>query len=248
MLNLTSWEILVGWRVVVHLRMEPVSSRLKRKIEAKVEQEQNPLSFNLYIRRYGNTHRERYRFIDQNNTLDPPVTNNKTYQYRIDGLESMAAYELCLQSVNAGQISETNEITRQFPVNALTELAGRNNPLFVCKEIVLPPPLSPTHTSESGIERNENRFTGRSGDSTNKQNYNLSHSGAAIQVSEEVTDRFVVYTAITTGTTTVFVLIVMVIFCCCRCRRSMDNENGQQTLLYDRVGHNMILPYYDYRS
>ncbi|OTF83436.1 hypothetical protein BLA29_004662 [Euroglyphus maynei] len=250
MLNLTSNEILVGWKVVVHLRaLESGSNRTKRKIDAKVEEDQNPISFNLYIRRYGQTHREKFRFIDQNNTLNPPVTNNKTYQYRFAALEPMNAYEFCLQSVNSGQITETDEISRQFPVNAMTELAGRNNPLFICKEIILPPPPSPTYISEPDIERrnNENRFTGRSGDSSIiRQNNN----GAAIQVSEEFADRFVVYTAITTGTTTVFVLVIMFIFCCCHCRRSNDNKNGQQnSFLYDRVGHNMIpSPYYEYRN
>ena len=262
MLNLTSDEILVGWEVVVHLRKEESSgsSRTKRKIEAKVEEEQNPLSFILYIRKYGTTNRERYQFIDQNNTLDSPITNNKTYQYRFNGLESMTAYELCLQSVNAGQISETIEISRQFPINALTELAGRNNPLFVCKEIVLPSPSSNSKPGTIKCRNNENRFTGRSGDSSNQQNSNLlTNTGAAIQISEEVTDRFVVYTAITTGTTTVFVLVVMVIFCCCRCHnrhRNIDNnKNGQQQVfLYDQVGNNnnnnnnMIPSYYDYRN
>ncbi|KAF7489757.1 hypothetical protein SSS_01562 [Sarcoptes scabiei] len=116
----------------------PLSNRSKRNIlnAAKIELEQKPIQFRIHLRRYGSKQRQRFLIIDRNNTLDPPKTDNQTYEYSIDRLDTSSAYEFCLQSVNAGQIYASEELNRKFPCDAQTDIAGRNNPLFLCKEIV----------------------------------------------------------------------------------------------------------------
>lgn len=278
-LNLTSTQIVVGWKVIVKLknqtnvanskdddtlsrdsRASKKSSRQKRKINAKVVEETNPLSYNIYLRKYGTTNREKYSIVDSNNTLDPPITNNQTYQYSLDNLKKLDAYEFCLQSVNAGEIHESELIEKLFPINAHTELAGRNNPLFLCKEIVMPIDDSESESTEfdtlnqteQSRRISETRITGRSSnyrileheplpklpneeEEENVHGTKNRNSLMNIHLSEEAADDFLLYTAITSGSTTILILIIIAIFCCFRCKRNIHKENHHRTVILDRL-------------
>lgn len=251
---------MIGWKLIVYLRnnyndnhqLSSTKERVRRKVEqARVEQEQNPVHYNIYLRRYGHSDREKYTIIDRNNTLDPPITTNQTYNYKIVQLEQMNAYEFCLQSINAGEIVESDEIRRQFPVNALNEMVGRNNPLFLCKEIVLPPPPLPTDRFTNQTKSNFlEKFIGRSSIKNDKQPKLQSRSSSVIELNDEATDAFVLYTAISSGSTTVIIFLLILVFCCCRCKRRKETAQSHHptALFYDPInpyldGAASIVPY-----
>ena len=206
-------------------------ARLSRQVpsgeeDARVEEESNALRWDIYLRQYGFSHRRHFVVSDEKNTLDPPVTNNQTYQYMIDGLQSNMGYEFCLKSVNSGTVRESEQFKQQFPVTAYTDLASKQNPLFLCKEIVTP------KVDQGVIDRRNSsgqQFSGRSVDT----------QSTSIQISEDAADSFVLYTAISSGSTTFLVLVVIVIFCCCRC----GQKKQRQTYLYEPAGGLYSTPY-----
>lgn len=224
---------------------------------AKVEEERNPLRWNIFIRRYGERERQKFAITDRENTLDPPFTGNKTYQhiipliYMIDDSTNIinssktltraqspilgASYEVCIQSVNGGPMRESDQLRKDYPINAHTELSGRNNPLFICKEVLLQKSQNTDDNNDKKFDDHENneidfidqnlksddKIKGRQLSSDNGED-----GTAHIEVSKEATDAFVVYTAITSGSTTVLILIVVAAFCCCKCnqRTNMHKE------------------------
>ena len=126
------------------------------------------------------------------------------------------------------------KITNIFLIK--TEIAGRNNPLFICKEVLIKPPSS--SESENELESEEVEFITRKPDTKNKIGGRLQDDpGTRIEVSEEATDAFVVYTAISSGSTTVLLLIVVAIFCCCRCNKRQKEHHREyhQNILYNRA-------------
>lgn len=206
-----------------------------------MEEERNPLKWNIYIRRYGQSKREKFPIIDRENSLDPPYTGNKSYTHRLDNLVTDSSYELCIQSINGGRMHESDQIREHFPINAQTEIAGRNNPLFICKEVLIKPPskVPDDEVDPSEIEfinrkfpqGAESKIRGRLADGSQ-----AADGTTRIEVSEDATDAFVVYTAISSGSTTVLILIVVALFCCCKCnqRKNMHKEYRQ----YNRAPSN----------
>lgn len=219
---------------------------------AKVEQARTPLKWVITLRRYGHAHRERFPIEDRENNLDPPFTGNKSYHYRLEHLSPESSYELCIQSVNGGRLKESAEVRRLFPLNAHASgvVGGAGNPLFICKEVYVSPPETKEKNDSNEVD-SEVEILGSQRKSTKTQHKNRdqirgrlaegekSSEGSetpAIEVSEEAADAFVVYTAITSGSTTVLLLIVVVTFCCCRCnKRKTEHREYRQNILYSRA-------------
>lgn len=224
-IDLTATSIVIKWQVVVKLKNESIDRHTRQvrqaTIDARVFEESNALRWDIYLRPYGFPQRKHFVVADQNNTLDPPITNNQSYRYEIDSLQPGVAYEFCIKSVNSGVIQQSEPLQKRFPVTAHTDLTGRTNPMFVCKEVITPRHSEqfPDAEEVEFIETRHNRtFTGRS----------FKHSDSTIKISDDATDQFVLYTAITSGATTVFVFIIVLVFCCCRCGKRKE----QQSYLY----------------
>lgn len=236
--DITSTQLTLRWDIIVFVRHP--NQREKRQTNnttnndggaiAKVEEETNPLRWNIYIRRYGQTKQDKYQIVDQENNLNPPYTGNKSYEHRIEHLYIESSYELCIQSVNAGHLKQSQKIKEQFPIDAHSIISGRNNPLFICKEILIKPPDDDNLETElikkqslDNHHHHRNEIRGRLLDD------GPNGSDIRIEMSEETADAFVVYTAISSGSTTVLLLIVVALFCCCRCkqRKTLFREHHQ---------------------
>lgn len=230
-------RLTIIWRLVVHLRDAHHRSHRDRReaanqtatIEAKVEHESTPIKYTIYIRAYGQTERSEFRFTDHNNTLEPPITVNETYRYDVpQSIRARAGYEICLRSHNSGHFQQSSEFESKFPLNAMaTNIAGqRNNPQFICKEVA----LQPSQDLQVEIVNNRLKESGRSlgGD-----------AGGGVELDEnQAAEAFVLYTAITSGSTSVFLLIILVVFCCCRCRRDKQtypHSSSREAIRYDRA-------------
>lgn len=199
------------------------------EVEATVEVDNNPLKWNVYVRRYGSGERQVYNYLDTNNTLDPPITENKTYRFELpDPIQANVAYEICVQSVNSGNILQSEHFKQTFPVNALTTIVGQlNNPSFVCKEVTL-----------TNDKINDSQLVGSQVSNvtlpqqTSGRSIQDGISVANIEMNEQTADTFMVYTAVSSGSTTVFLLIVLVLFCCCKCGQRKDNVEQHRNIRY----------------
>lgn len=200
--------------------------------EAQVQSESIPIRWTIHLRQYGTSERHQYHYNDSINNLSPPVTSNATYTYTLPlEVSPMAAYELCLQSHNAGQFHSSPEV--HFP-EARTRLTGSGNPLYLCREII---PALATARSERIREddsrellddeldsgkRGKEHVGGRSNSgNVSRASSSLASPGdsTTIVVDKEAADAFVVYTAISSASTSSLILVVILLFCCFRCRK-----------------------------
>lgn len=245
------YRLMIVWRLVVHLRNAHHRAHRDRrqtnqtdgnnittpKIEAKVEEETTAIKYVIFVRPYGQVERKVYSFIDRNNTLDPPVTANETYRYQVpQPVRANVGYEICLRSLNSGTFKQSEEFRKKYPLDAMTtNIVGQtNNPEFICKEVTLEPEVD-----ELDVEIINNRLKerGRSLDLDS-----AAGDVTSVQLDEDTAaDAFVLYTAISSGSTSVFLLIVLVVFCCCRCNRAKESyRHPRQEIRYDRANSEFL--------